>query len=323
MSSSTVRASSVAEWGNRRLPNQTSSETATHKPSEESASNSAEKDVHATESDVVWEHNAWDMVKPPPSHVEHVSEQIAKHRESPVSELRRNKVLENAGGMWDAFYGVNENKFFKDRQWLRIEFPELFEHGPGKRIWEVGCGVGNTVFPLVKEFPEPGSLFVYACDFAQTAIDIIHATPEYDEKRICAFVYDLTDVELPRQIAPESLDVITCIFCLSAIPPTHHKHIISTFYKLLKKGGVLLFRDYGRGDLTQIRFKKERWLGEDWYIRGDGTQVYFFTPEILQSLFDDAEWQKMAVAEDTRMLVNRKERKKMFRVWLQAKFRKL
>ena len=50
------------------------------------------------------------------------------------------------------------------------EFPVLAPRGVPQKVIEVGCGVGNTFFPLLEVNPH---VFVYAFDFAASAIDII------------------------------------------------------------------------------------------------------------------------------------------------------
>ena len=37
-------------------------------------------------------------------------------------------------------------------------------------MFEVGCGVGNTIYPLREEFPD---LFFYGCDLSPRAVDLV------------------------------------------------------------------------------------------------------------------------------------------------------
>lgn len=67
------------------------------------------------------------------------------------------------------------------------------------------------------------------------------------------------------------------VFVLSALKPGDEwERAMGNVWRMLKPGGMVLLRDYGRHDLAQMRIKGNRMLDEDFYIRGDGTRVFFF-----------------------------------------------
>ncbi|KAJ3290218.1 Methyltransferase-like protein 2-A [Borealophlyctis nickersoniae] len=277
-----------------------------------------------TDEDAVFDFNAWDNVEWGEEQEQEAREVIAKQASAKVDDETREKYDREAAGFWDEFYSRNTNKFFKDRHWLRIEFPELFENLPKAsttqfNVYEIGCGAGNTVFPLLTEVAD-SNVFVYACDYSKVAIDVVKSSHEYNETKCRAFVYDITSEEPPAEIEPESIDICTCIFVLSAIHPRTWQNAIRNISRVLKPGGLLLFRDYGRYDLAQLRFKGSRFLEDNFYVRGDGTRVYFFTQEEIADMFKDFIVEQNEV--DRRLIVNRSRKLKMYRVWLQGKFRK-
>lgn len=160
----------------------------------------------------------------------------------------------------------------------------------------------------------------------------------YNTDQMQADVWDVAGDELPPNLEENSVDVALMVFIFSALSPLQWKKAVENVYRVLKPGGEVCFRDYGRGDLAQVRFKKGRYLDENFYIRGDGTRVYFFERDELADIWSGKLFTKDAEVEDAsepdirfviedlgvdrRLLVNRAKKLKMYRCWLQGRFRK-
>ena len=239
----------------------------------------------------------------------------------------KEKFISEAGKSWNLFYKRNSTNFFKDRHWVEREFPILASDGTAKVLLEVGCGVGNFAFPLLQSNKE---MFIYCCDFAPHAIDLIWKSPLYNQDRIQAFVADLTignslhDAEngLPENV---QVDIISAMFCFSAIPPSKIMTAFENIARALKKGGTLIFRDYSVGDSAQLRFKPQNVmdLKQNFYVRQDSTFTLFFTPELVVECCQNVGLQVQSCENVEKVVVNRKQAKSMNRLFVQGIFTKI
>lgn len=208
----------------------------------------------------------------------------------------------------------------------------------------MGAGAGNTAFPILANNQNP-KLKVHACDFSKKAVEVMRAHEAYNTDYMQADVWDAAGEELPPGLEEGSVDIVIMIFIFSALNPLQWKQAVNNAYRLLKPGGEVCFRDYGRGDLAQVRFRKGRYLDENFYIRGDGTRVYFFKKDELAAVWSGEAFSKEEQAGgdetvthvtqphaakfeiedlgvDRRLLVNRAKKLKMYRCWMQGRFRK-
>ncbi|XP_070694608.1 tRNA N(3)-methylcytidine methyltransferase METTL8, mitochondrial [Pempheris klunzingeri] len=315
-----------------------------------------------TNPDDVFKHNMWDHVQWTEEDKENARQRAEENSCTQIPISEQGKFDTDAFQYWDKFYEMHQDKFFKDRKWLFLEFPELLpscaksqtangcqqqdgstrHHStaaieeneaaietttfPGQhasfRILEVGCGVGNSVFPIVNSIKETDA-FLYCCDFSPCAIQLVKDHPAYDNSVCHAFVHDICEETASFPFPPQSLDVILAVFVLSSIHPSRIQGVVNRLSSYLKHGGIFLFRDYGRYDFSQLRFKKGRCLSENFYTRGDGTCVYFFTKGEVHNLFSNAGLEEIQNLEDRRLQVNRGRKVVMHRVWMQSKYRKL
>lgn len=193
-----------------------------------------------------------------------------------------------------------------------------YASSPGKVVLEVGCGAGNTIFPLVASYP---NMFVYACDFSSQAIELVKSRADYNHNRVNAFVCDVENEDLCGTVKPNSVDVVTLIFMLSAVSPEKMPTILHNIKKVLKPKGYILVRDYAVGDYAQEELhKRNQMISDNFYVRGDGTYAFYFSEEYLSSIFARAGFNTAESDTYSREIHNRSHNITMHRRWIRATF---
>ncbi|CAG9861763.1 unnamed protein product [Phyllotreta striolata] len=247
------------------------------------------------------------------------AERLERQNARKVSDYQAAMLERNAKKHWDLFYKRNETRFFKDRHWTTREFEDLLDSNSNNTeriLFEIGCGVGNFIYPLSEENP---NFKILACDLSSTAVEIAKSNPKYNPGRMHVFQCDITSKEVFAILKENSVDVSTLIFVLSAIHPERFAQTLRNVFELLKPGGVLLFRDYGLYDMAQLRFKAGHKISENFYMRQDGTRAYYFSTEYLGSLLEQSGFRVVSNTYVHRRTINKKENVDVPRIFVQCK----
>jgi len=209
-----------------------------------------------TDEDDVWAHNAWDHVPPPEDQAEIIAASLARQKGAPVPDDEKVKYNEKPAKYWDNFYKNNAANFFRNRKWLHNEFKELVsatqpEAGP-ITIVEIGCGAGNSVFPLLSSNQNP-KLSLHAYDFSSHAVKLVqvcgstlakvsiaHITSQHNPLytsppvgTIHASVWDLTSPDgLPPGLEPGTVDIAILVFVLSALHPEEWARAVNNIHRV-------------------------------------------------------------------------------------------
>ena len=183
-------------------------------------------------------------------------------------------------------YHTHGSEAFHNRHWLLNEFHKLRDQDNMLRVWEVGCGNGSNVLPLLKAFGSGSTqhrqqnevntrLVMYASDLSSAALTLAQRRLESewptDAARRCVFFkHDLRqplDAWLDNvPVALGSLDAAILTFTLGALSPTDSAMALKGIALRLRPGvGQLFIRDRARLDMAQLRLRKEQCLAPNYY----------------------------------------------------------
>jgi methyltransferase-like protein 6 len=258
-----------------------------------------------------------------------------------------------AAAAWDHFYRLHATKFFHPRSYLLSCFPALSTLTPRDLVLECGAGNGSNLAALLQCTPAR----VQAGDASQAALAALAAVPACAQAtaagRLRLHFWDVTAATAQAAAAaaaaagpaagssgggggdctgaasggppppplpppPALAAAALLLFTLSAIAPQQHAAALRNLVASVAPGGHVCFRDYGLGDLAQLRAPDAALLSASTHRRPDGTLAHYFSREEVAALLEAAGCTVCEVAYHTVANTNRKTGQRLHRVFVHA-----
>jgi methyltransferase-like protein 6 len=196
----------------------------------------------------------------------------------------------------------------------------LIEGEPMIHMLEMGCGVGNALFPILRANP---NITAEACDVSPSALLSLRTHDEYDSRRIKnVFICDARQESSLADVGDSTFDAVTMVFFLSALTDGEIRNVLAECCRVLKPLGCIFVRDYSLDDTKNLENSPHapgEMLDDNLYLRGDGTSARFFSNAKLAKQFFDAGF-KGAFEVKAFEQINRKKNLNVRRVFLDGRF---
>ena len=142
----------------------------------------------------------------------------------------------------------------------------------GKKVLELGVGSGKLLKSIVSKNPS----MIIGVDFSKEAVKRARSL-NYKSVRIM----QANIKKLPFK--DNSFDVVFCYFILNNLYLNEREKAVQEIHRVLKPYGLILFRDFYKGDLRQKG--KSNTKEKNTITNKSGLIVHFFSTSELKSLF--------------------------------------
>ncbi len=136
----------------------------------------------------------------------------------------------------------------------------------GARVLEIGCGNGKNLSALAQA---ELALDVYAVDYSPQAIALCKASPVLRNAGVKFEVMDARALRFKNNF----FDAVVCFHVLGNMLESDRKRSAREAQRVLKTGGTLFFKEFGRGD---FRFGKGVEVERNSFKRRTGIVTHYF-----------------------------------------------
>jgi ubiquinone/menaquinone biosynthesis C-methylase UbiE len=175
--------------------------------------------------------------------------------------------MEKQENVWDLEYKRNSSKWRRERH----SIPNVLKD---KIVLEIGVGNGKNLSEIINQKPK----IVSALDSSKEAILICKRN--FNQKNLKFVKRDIIN----SGFANGAFDVILCYYVLNNLLEKDRKLAVREMYRILRRGGILIFEDFMKGDLRQSKSEGEV-IEKNTLLKKNGLICHFFSKAEVKKLF--------------------------------------